>query len=418
MAPSWSSSRNRKASDDMGATNASSAEISESGRIRVAYVLTGLSEGGLERFTLELGTRLPRDRFEPLVFCLTPLAPWIDRFRDAGISVHIYEARNKPGIASGWPNLKAIFQLARDFRRQRIQIVHTCDFYPATMGRLAAFLARVPARVHTLHSLYDWYPGWAHRINRLLASHTHQVTAVSNPVLESSLKLDKLPTEKYRLVHNGVDATFFQPNIQMRSELRDRLGISQSSRIIATVAAYTERKGHRTVAKSVLLLLKEDPNLHIALFGTVPEPKSDLRPELLEMFRTAGVAGQIHMPGPVDDVRMVYCGCDIFCMASQVEGLSLASIEAQMCGCLCLFSDIPSFREVVQEGVNGFLFPVADADALRTTIQHAFALPSDQINSIRQNARSQARVRFPIESTVKGYQDIYEEVLASLHGRT
>ena len=415
MVPSRSISRNRNNAEDKGASNSDSTEISVSERVRVAYVLTALCEGGLERFTLELGQRLPHDRFEPIVFCLPPLAPWANRFRDAGIPVHIYQARNKPGIGSAGPNLRAILQLARDFRRQRIDIVHTCDFYPATMGRLAAFLARVPARVHTLHSLYDWYPGWAHRINRLLASRTHQVTAVSNPVLESSVKLDRLPTEKYRLVHNGVDATHFQPNADMRQELRTRLGISPASRIIATVAAYTERKGHRTVAEAVLPLMKADPNLHLALFGTVPEPGFDLRPELLEMFREAGLSGQVHMPGPMEDVRMVYCGCDIFCMASLVEGLSLASIEAQMCGCISLFSDIPSFREVVQEAVNGFLFPVGNARVLRQTIERAFSLPPPQAEAMREKARALAQSRFPIESTVKGYQDIYEDVLESLH---
>jgi glycosyltransferase involved in cell wall biosynthesis len=414
MAPSRSTSRNRHSIDVEGRTHKVTEDFGKSGRVRVAYVLTALCEGGLERFTLELGRRLPMDRFEPIVFCLTPLAPWADRFRDAGIPVFIYDARNKPGIASGWPNLRAIFELARDFRRHRIQIVHTCDFYPATMGRIAAFLARVPARVHTLHSLYDWYPGWAHRINRLLASRTHQVTAVSNPVLESSLKLDKLPTEKYRLVHNGVDATHFQPNPAMRAVLRDRLGIPASTRVITTVAAYTERKGHRTVAESILPLLKGDPSLHLALFGTVPEAKYDLRPELLEMFRVAGLSDQVHMPGPVEDVRMAYCGSDIFCMASQVEGLSLASIEAQMCGSLCLFSDIPSFREVVQEGVNGYLFPVDDVKALRQAIETALSLPPEQAEPIRINARRLAKEKFPIESTVKDYQDIYEEVLDSL----
>ncbi len=193
-----------------------------------------------------------------------------------------------------------------------------------------------------------------------------------------------------------------------------RSGIPQGSRVIATVAAYTERKGHRTVAQAVLPLLKEDPQLHLALFGTVPEREFDLRPELMEMFRAAGVSGQVHMPGPMEDVRIVYCGCDIFCMASLVEGLSLASIEAQMCGCLSLFSDIPSFREVVQDGVNGFLFPVGDAISLRQAIQHAFALPRQQADSMREHARSLAQKRFPIESTVNSYQDIYEDVLESL----
>jgi len=382
----------------------------------VGYVLTALCEGGLERFTLELARRLPRDRFQPIVFCLTPLAPWADRFREADVPILTYDARNKPGLASAWPNLRTLLRLARDFRRERIQIVHTCDFYPAAIGRLAALLARVPGRVHTLHSLYDWYPGWAHQVNRLLATRTHQVTAVSHPVLESSLRLDKLPSEKYRLVHNGVDGEEFKPKPESRRELREMLGIQPSARIIATVGAYTERKGHRTVAEAVLPLMVDDPLLHLVLIGTVPEPEFDLRPELVEMFRSAGMASRLHMPGPLDDVRSAYCGCDVFCMASLVEGLSLACIEAQMCSCLCVFSDIPSFREVVQDGNNGFLFPVGDARALRRTFTQALNLPREREEAIRGQARALAVERFPIESTIASYVGIYEEVMGGTDG--
>jgi glycosyltransferase involved in cell wall biosynthesis len=380
----------------------------------VGYVLTALCEGGLERFTLELARRLPRDRFQPFVFCLTPLAPWADRFREADVPIITYQARNRPGMASAWPNLRALLALSTDLRRHRIQIVHTCDFYPAAMGRLAALLARVPGRVHTLHSLYDWYPGWAHHVNRLLATRTHQVTAVSNPVLESSLRLDKLPSEKCRLVHNGVDAEEFQPREESRGELRDMLGLPASARIVATVGAYTERKGHRTVAQAILPLMEQDPDLHLVLFGTVPEPRLDIRSGLRELFVAAGRGDRLHMPGPLEDVRIAYCGCDIFCMASLVEGLSLACIEAQMCSCLCLFSDIPSFREVVQEGVNGFLFPVGDADALRRAISQALILPNDRRDAVRKQARRLAVERFPIESTIATYAGIYEEVIGEI----
>lgn len=383
-------------------------------RIRIGYILTALSEGGLERFTLELGRRLPRERFEPIVYCLTPLAPWGGRFTDEGIPVRTYTAQNRPAISSWWPNFRTILELARDLHRDRVRIVHTCDFYPATMGRLSAFIARIPGRVHTLHSLYDWYPTWAHRINRLLAARTHQIIAVSNPVLESSVKLDRLPSERYRLVHNGVDPEHFKPNPEARAELRSRLNLPESARIISTVGAYSHRKGHKTVAQALIPLLAENPDLHLALFGTIPEPDQDITQDIRGAFAQAGFADRLHMPGPVENVRTVYGGSDLFCMASRVEGLSLASIEAQMCGCLCVFSDIPSFREVVQEGVNGFLFPVGDAASLEKTLRHALSLPADRSARMRQAAREMGVARFPIEATVEGYRQIYEEVLEAV----
>jgi len=53
IAPSRSIARNRSQADRVDAKTATSTENAASGRIRVAYVLTALCEGGLERFTLD-----------------------------------------------------------------------------------------------------------------------------------------------------------------------------------------------------------------------------------------------------------------------------------------------------------------------------------------------------------------------------
>ena len=101
-----------------------------------------------------------------------------------------------------------------------------------------------------------------------------------------------------------------------------------------------------------------------------------LRPDLEELARSLGVAHRVRMPGAVGHERMadLYNAADLVVMASEAEGLSRVYIEAMACGRPLLASDIPSAREIVVEGVNGFLFRAGDVDHLADRILELLAI--------------------------------------------
>jgi len=380
-------------------------------RVRVGFILTAIHAGGLESFTLDLARRLPKENFEALVFNLTSEQTSEDRFAQSGIRVFSFRAFNRPRLGALSRNFWAMVRLARVLHEERVDIVHTCDFFPAVMGRVASLLAGVPVRLHTLHSDYDWFPCWAHLVNRALARCTDAITAVSDAVMASSLRLDGIHPDKYRMIHNGVDADVFAPDPSARNRMREWLGIPRDARVVLSVGAYSRRKGHRITMDAAIPLLREDPRLHLVILGQQLHRDDDTQ-HLLDMARTAGVFSQVHMPGPREEIATYLAGCDVYCMSSYVEGLSLAALEAQMCGCLCVFSDLPSFREIVRDSDDGLLFPVGDAPALRTCLEHLLHLDPIVASAKRELVRTRAVERFSLENMVARYVEIYRQALA------
>jgi glycosyltransferase involved in cell wall biosynthesis len=377
--------------------------------IRVGHVLTSLCEGGLERFSLLLATQLPKDKFAIKIYSLMRENAWLDEFKSRGIEVETFDADNKPSLTSLPRNLKALLQLSRSLARDRIDIVHTPDFFPAFMGRVASLVARVPARVHTLHSVYDWYPSLVFPVQRLLGKRTDVITAVSRPVLEYSMSREGLPADKYRLIHNGADEKRFRPDSEARRDFRQTQGWGQDDLVVGAVGARTPRKGHPLLAEAMLPLLHNDPKVRLAIIGSNTMKDADTRPRIEAMAARAGVGERVHFLSPRADIESVYRSLDIHCMPSDVEGLSFAAIEGLMSGCVSVFSDLPAFREVVDSGRTGYLFEKGNVIGLRQSLVQAAAVPwSDPVWVER--ARNHAVENFGQARMLEGYAAIYDEL--------
>lgn len=377
---------------------------------RVAYVLTAVHEGGLERFTGDLMDSLPRDEFEPVLYVLTPSNPWLAEFRRRGIEIRVYNASNAVQLRSLPSLFHAFLRLRRDFKKDRIELVHTCDFLPAAIGRLAALFAGVPFRVHTLHSLYEWFPKWAHVLNRWLSKYTQVITAVSQSAADSARKLESIPESKLQVVLNGADVTRFAPSEEERKRIRDELGISLDEILIGTVGSLTTRKGQEILVEAMGRLPAQDRPWRVAIFGAAYGGPQDNLPTVKAAIASNGLGNRITIHPPRDDVPALLSAFDIFCMPSRVEGLSLASVEAQLCRCLSVFSDIGPFREVVRDGWNGFLFRTEDPGSLAEVLARVMG-SLESFEDVRNNARADALERFDKKRMSAAYIGIYRNLL-------
>ncbi|MBK8801111.1 MAG: glycosyltransferase [Fibrobacteres bacterium] len=364
----------------------------------------------MERFALTLASSLPKDGFEVRIYALLRKNPWLGAFRERGIPVTIIGAENRPGLRS-WPvNALALLRLAWHLRRDRIEVIHAPDFYPAAMARLASVLARVPGRVHTLHSVYDWYSPSVFRVQRLLGFFTDAVTAVSMPVLEYSRNREHQPDSKYRLIHNGADEQRFRPDLQARRRERVRLGWKEDDHVVGAVGARSPRKGHPLLAEGIAPLMKRDPKLRLAILGAASDRYPDTRSEVERIAISYGVLDRVHFLEPRDDVENFFAAIDVHCMPSEVEGLSFAAIEGILSGCVSVFSDLAAFRELVDHGTTGYLFERNDPTSLRQMLVQALAIPHwDKQFSVR--SRSAAIERFGQSRMVDLYASLYQEIL-------
>jgi len=128
--------------------------------------------------------------------------------------------------------------------------------------------------------------------------------------------------------------------------------------------------------------------------------------------QTGGRSGKITFHGLAPDIAKLDNLADLFVLLSKTEGLPLAVMEAMACGSVPIVSDEPSLREVVTDGVDGFVVNAESQNEVISTIRLAVEMAkSGEINRLRKAARKTVEERFDIRITVREYEKAIGEVV-------
>jgi glycosyltransferase involved in cell wall biosynthesis len=136
--------------------------------------------------------------------------------------------------------------------------------------------------------------------------------------------------------------------------------------------------------------------------------KADARKELLALAAELGVAGDVELPGWVENPYAWMARASAFVLSSAWEGLPTALIEALACGCPVVSTDCPSGpAEILEGGRHGPLVPVGDDAALADAVLGVLRAPPES---------EKLRVR-AADFSVEAATDSYLALLAELTGR-
>ncbi len=265
-------------------------------------------------------------------------------------------------------DLASIGQLWRILSLERPDILHTHNPKPGVYGRIVGRIAGVPIVVNTVHGLYatpeSSFPKRAVVYTlEWIASRFSDIELIQSPEDYELIRERRImPRRKLRLLGNGVDLDRFHPDPVTRAEVRAELGLTEDQIAVGLVARLVAEKGVPELLEAARRL---DDRQVLFIIGPKDLEKSDAIPE--EMLTRAEADG-VRFLGMRKDVDRLYTGLDIFVLPSHREGFPRAAMEAAASGLPVVATDIRGCRQVVEPGVNGFLFPVGDVDALTAAI--------------------------------------------------
>lgn len=136
----------------------------------------------------------------------------------------------------------------------------------------------------------------------------------------------------------------------------------QATRLM-TVGRLDSQKDHITLIRAVALLIKEHPNIHLTIYGEGVE-----RSNLEHVVRAMQLTEHVALPGLSSHIEEALLASDIFVFPSLYEGFPNALCEAMAHGMPVVASDIPGNNDVIEDKVNGRLFPVGQPEALASII--------------------------------------------------
>lgn len=170
-------------------------------------------------------------------------------------------------------------------------------------------------------------------------------------------------------VYNGVDISRFHPDNGLRNKLRREFNIPEDAVVAGTISDLIPHKGQRTFLEAMSILLKNNEKLYGIIVGVARTGFEWYEKELKDESKKKGIEKRIIFAGYRKDIETVFNGMDILVVPSySSESFPLIILEGLACGTAILASAFSGMLEVVENGENGFLFPISDSNALASNI--------------------------------------------------
>jgi glycosyltransferase involved in cell wall biosynthesis len=275
-------------------------------------------------------------------------------------------------------DLRTAWRLWRLIRRERPDVVHTHKAKAGAIGRVCAWLARVPVRVHTYHGhVFHGYFGRAKTqlylaIERALARISSRLV-VPSPRLVDEL-VDRFAVaarDDFSVVPLGFDLA--AAPARRRGELRSQLGIGDEVRLVAIVGRMVPVKDHATFVAAAAALAARRADVHFLFVGG-----GELEADVRAAVARSGLSARAHFVGWLRDVAAVYADADVVALSSTNEGTPVALIEAMAAGVPVAATEVGGVRDVLGDGARGELAPPRDPMALADAIERALSATARQ----------------------------------------
>ena len=382
----------------------------------VCHVITKLELGGAQEVALYAVSHLDRSKFRPILVAgpgglLTEEAKSLP-----GVEVHILSAlaRRVHVLA----DLAAFVELICVFRRLRPAIVHTHSSKAGILGRWAAWCARVPVIIHTVHG-YGITPAqsyWLRRVLILLERMTGWITtywiAVAQTDIEKGVEWGLFDRTQASVVRPGIDPQPFQTVLSAttRHALRAEFGAGPGDYLVGTVACLKPQKAPEdfvAVAKRVCDVV---PQARFILIGD-----GDLRPRVESLIEQNGLDHRLYLAGWRRDVSTAMKSFDAFLLTSHWEGLPRVLLEARTIGLPVVATRVGGVAEVIAEGRHGWLSDAGDVDGLATQLIRVLQSRSGQLHRGLNSVEALPK-EFHLEEMVKQYESLYDRFLNDRRG--
>lgn len=313
------------------------------------------SVGGMERVLTQLALGLRRRGYEVTVIAYACELP-----AGSGVTFHRVRGPSRPFVLSyPWFMLAATIAV----RRWRRGLVLTTG---------AIVLNRVDlVAIHYCHHVGPATPsraGWPFRLNARVSAvlgraaervcfplnRPRWFVCVSEGVAEEIREHFPAHAERTITIPNGVDVDAFAPGSRGEevAALREALTIDEHRRVAIFVGSEWQRKGLEAVIRA--LALAEGWLLLVVGSGD--------RERYEALAEQEGVADAVRWVGVSRDVAPLYQLADVFVFPTSYEAFPLVALEAAASGLPILATPVNGVRELVTDGVNGFLIAADPAD--------------------------------------------------------
>lgn len=315
-------------------------------------------------------------------------------------------------------DLKALYQLYKIFKKEKPAIVHSHTPKAGTLAMLAAKIARVPNRLHTVAGLPLVE---ATGTRRRLLNFVEKITyACATKIYPNSFGLKEIildhkftDSKKIKVIgtgsSNGIDTSHFTPSVYTENEkqkLYKQLSINPSDFVYTFLGRIVKDKGINELVKAFKNIQKEHPDTKLLLVGYYDQETAQL---FLETENEIETNKNIILIGWQEDVRPYLAISNVLTFPSYREGFPNTVLQASAMQIPSIVSDINGCNEIVEEGINGTIIPVKNVDALQKSMEELL-VNKKYYSYLSQNARAPICEKYERKRIWKSLLEEYESL--------
>lgn len=353
---------------------------------------------------------------------VTAVASNEDKLKDLGneIGVDTYAVEMTREITP-YKDLRSLWQLYRYFKNEKPLIVHTHTPKAGVAGMLAAKMAGVPIRLHTVAGLPLLEANGVTRtiletVERLTFSCATRVYPNSQRIHDFLVEERYASEDKFKVIgkgsSNGIDTSYFDPSLyspENNSKLRASLGIPEDDIVFVFVGRLVRDKGINELVEAFERVNKTYFGTSLLLVGPFEQELDPVKESTLKKIKEHRKIVEV---GYQDDVRPYLACSSVLAFPSYREGFPNVVMQAGAMNLPAIVTNINGCNEIITDRKNGTIIPVRDTDALFKAMEEMVQDPirREQMSSEARTAITSQYERHLIwEALLAEYKELEEK---------
>lgn len=377
--------------------------------LKVMHVIARLNIGGPAVYVIQLVDRLNASGCQAQIVCGTV-------GKDEGDMRYLADQKHLPLTVipslgreiSPISDLATIYHLWRLMRHECPDVVHTHTAKAGFVGRIAAWLARIPVIVHTFHGhVFAGYFGKNKtrvfiQLERLCARLSTRIITLSALLKRELADIYHIaPASQIEIIELGFELDELIQVNRNQSDFRIQQHIPADVPLVGIVGRLVPIKNHDLFLRAAKKILETTPDAHFAIVGD-----GERRAELEGMAHDLGIAEHVHFAGWITDTGPVYAALNVVVLCSHNEGLPVSLIEAMATGVPVVATAVGGVHDLLEEGRLGAMVPPGDTEALAQAIIKTLHGAESVIA-----ARAAVIERYSIQRSAERTQSLYRTLL-------
>jgi glycosyltransferase involved in cell wall biosynthesis len=367
--------------------------------MKIVHIIEDLGCGGAEKVCVELCNYLVE--FYPVyLICLYGDDDQARLFWKKNIDnrIKLLFLNKKPGLD------KTIFyKLCKELQKIKPEIVNI-HLWSLTYASLYLIIYRKAKIIYTIHSINALNDTLRRKYFYWLLFRVRAITLLANSSQVMNFAKRTFGIERCSCINLGIN-TIAKTKLSISvSEEINSYKNSTNTIVLLNVANLKAIKNHFLLIKAYQQLLSQGYDAVLLIIGEVAD--AYYYSKLMKI-----IGKGVHFIGQRDNVSDYFAMSDYFCLTSEAEGLSLATIEAMSMGVIPVVTPSGGIADVVKDGYNGVLSDDHTKESYVNALMRAIELDEKGKQLMRQNAISTYKRNFTMKKCGLKYLELYKSLL-------